>query len=234
MSRWLVRALAAGAVAAVIAALVGVGRPGPAHSDTTSASGGITVTGDGTVTAAPDRAGSSFGVTTQAATATAALAESSAAMEKVIAAVKAKGIPEADIQTQEVSLTPRTSDRGDIVGYTASNSVSVVSPIGKAGEVIDAAVAAGATDVFGPNLTRSDSSALYREALKAAVADAKAKAQALAAAAGVSLGSVTSIVETGAPTPIPQPVGRAETPSTPIQPGTERIEASVTVTFAIP
>ncbi len=228
------RILAAGALAAAVGALVGAGSPGSARSSgTADQPGGITVNGNGTVTTTPDRASLSFGVTTQATTASAALARNSEAMQKVIAALKAHGVAAADLQTQSISLSPRATDKGEIVGYTASNAVSVQSAIARAGELIDAAVGAGATDVSGPTFTRSDQDALYRQALKNAVADAKAKAQALAAAAGVTLGSVTAIVE-GSSSPQPIAFGKTDTnPSTPIEPGTQQIQASVTVVFAV-
>src|SRR5437868_15016305 len=72
----------------------------------------ITVTGTGTVTAVPDRATFSFGVTTAAKTATQALAANAADMRKVIDALKASGIEAKDIQTQTVSLDPRYSESG--------------------------------------------------------------------------------------------------------------------------
>jgi uncharacterized protein YggE len=216
----------AGIAAAAVLVLVAAG------STDSTPSGGITVNGTGAATTVPDRAAFSFGVTDQAPTASAALARNSDAIAKVIAALKAHGIAEADIQTQSVSLSPRTSDRGDIVGYTASNSVSAQTTVAKAGETIDAAVAAGATDVSGPAFTTSDEASLYRQALKAAVADAKTKAQALAAAAGVSLGGVTTIDESGS-APIPFIDKAAGPTATPVQPGTEKITANVTVTFAL-
>jgi uncharacterized protein YggE len=219
-----VLAAIAGAAALVLVA---------AGSSESTPGGSITVTGAGVATATPDRASFSFGVTTQAQTATAALARNGDAMQKVIAALKAHGVAGPDLQTQAVSLSPRTSDKGDIIGYTATNSVSAQSEIGEAGEVIDAAVSAGATDVSGPAFTRSDEDALYRQALKSAVADAKAKAEALASAGGVSLGAVTAIVEGSSSQPIVTAAGKAAAPSTPVEPGTQRIEASVTVTFAL-
>jgi uncharacterized protein len=214
----------AGIALAVVLVLVAAG------STDSSPSGGITVSGSGTATTVPDRAAFSFGVTDQAATATAALARNSEAIAKVIAALRAQGIAEADLRTESVSLSPRTSDKGDIVGYTASNSVSAQSSVVKAGETIDAAVGAGATDVSGPAFTTSDEDSLYRQALKAAVADARAKAQTLAAAAGASLGGVTAIVESSS-APIPF-IDRAAAPATPVQPGTQEVTANVTVTFA--
>ena len=142
----------------------------------------ITVTGNGSVTTVPDRAGFDFTVETQAATAKAALAQNADAAAAVIAALKNAGIDAADIQTSQVSLSPQTNQDGtEIVGYAASTTVSVKTTIAKAGSLVDAAVGAGADGVSGPNLSLSDQDAQYRAALKNAVADAHAKAQALAA-----------------------------------------------------
>jgi uncharacterized protein YggE len=223
--------LGAGA-AFVVLAFAGAG------SAATSASGGrtITVTGSGSVTVVPNRALFSFGVTTQGRTAAGALAENAGEMRKVIAALKDAGIAAADIQTASVSLSPRYSQDGEtILGYTASNTVSATSKdINKAGSTVDAAVAAGANQVSGPSLTRADSSALYRRALKAAVADARTKAATIAAASRARLGAVRSVVEgSSAPTPIPLAKTAGPVEATPIQPGTQEVDATVTVEFAI-
>ena len=69
--------------------------------------------------------------------------------------------------------------------------------------MIDAAVDAGANQVNGPAMSVADEGELYRQALKAAVADARLSAETLAAAAGRSLGKVTSVVESGGATPVP-------------------------------
>src|SRR5205807_1588410 len=125
-------------------------------------------------------------------------------MRKLIDALKAAGIPTESIQTSSVSLAPVTSDSGDaVIGYTASNSVTAtIANVARAGEIVDAAVAAGANQVDGPNLTVSDQSALYKSALKAAVADAREKAQALAAASGLHVGAVSSVEEDTSSGPI--------------------------------
>jgi uncharacterized protein len=195
----------------------------------------ISVNGSGSVTVVPNRASFSFGVTTQGRTAAGALAENAADIRKVIAALKDAGIAVADIQTESVSLSPRYSNDGEtILGYTASNSVSATEKdINRAGSIVDAAVAAGANQVSGPSLTRGDSNALYRRALQAAVADARAKAAAIAAASHVHLGAVRSVVE-GSASPIPLAAKAAgPTEATPIQPGTQEVDATVTVEFAI-
>lgn len=229
--RWLwITGLAALLLAAV--ALGGVLRPGSASSTgTTTDSGGITVTGNGTINTVPDRASFNFGVHTESATAAAALGANGALMTKVIDAIENAGVAKGDIQTQQVSLSPQQSSDGKrITGYAADNTVAVtLRNLGSAGGVVDAAVAAGANEVSGPDLTRSDQDALYRQALKAAMADAKLKAEAIASAGGISLGAVTTVVEGGSPTPLPG----IKAAATPIVPGTEQITASVTVTYAI-
>jgi uncharacterized protein len=228
---WLAGALAFASLFA------GIGLPLLSHAAAKDAKAGtVTVNGSGTVSTIPDIASMSFGVTTQAATAAAALAQNSAETAKMIAALKDAGVAAKDIQTQSVSLQPRTNDTGDgIIGYTAQNSVGATArDIGHLGAVIDAAVAAGANTVDGPSLTRDDTDALYRDALKAAVADARAKAGALADAAKLSLGAVQSMSEGGGAVPLPFAAARpADTVSTPIEPGTQQVQATVTVTFAL-
>ena len=228
-------ALALGLAAA--AAVLGLGgSAGAAGQAEAAASTGrtITVTGSGAAVAMPNRVAFSFGVTTQAKTASGALNGNNAEMRKVIAAIKKAGVAAKDIQTSSVSLSPRYSQSGeDIVGYVASNTVNAsIKGVSRAGAVIDAAVGAGANQVFGPTFTRSDEAVLYRRALSAAVGAARAKAQTLAGAARVRLGPVRSIVESSAgPVPIAEKAAAAA--DTPIEPGTQRIEASVTVEFAL-
>jgi uncharacterized protein len=195
----------------------------------------VTVTGMGTVTAVPDQAEFDFTVQTKGATAAGVLSRNGTDTKAVIAAVEAAGVAQADIQTEQVSLDPVQSNDGtSIVGYTASDTIDVTKlAIAKAGAVVDAAVGAGATDVSGPSLTLSSQDALYNQALKNAVAQAKTKAQALADAAGLNLGRVVTMVEGGGATPLPFSVGAASSPNTPIQPGTQDVQATVTVTFAL-
>ena len=195
----------------------------------------IVVTGNGAVATVPDRAQLSFGVVSDAKTASAALRANAADATNVIAAIKAQGIAAADIRTEQVSLSPRYTQNGEgITGYTATNSVGVtLRNLDKTGGVIDAAVDAGANQVSGPNLVRSDQSALYRTALRAAIADAKAKAQTIASASGLHLRRITDVSESGGPTPIADTAKVGVAPSTPIEPGTQFVQATVTVTFSV-
>jgi uncharacterized protein YggE len=217
----------------------GIGRPEAAQGQTSGAepARGITVSGTGSVKAAPDRADFSFGVETQGDTAEAALAANSVAVRKVIDALEAAGVASSDIQTQQVSVSPRYDTNGQkITGYSAVNSVNAtLRDLAEAGAVVDAAVRAGANQVYGPTLSISDQSGLYADALEKALEDARSKAKAIAAAAGVSLGSVVNIVEgeqSAPPIPLAATGGEADQ-SAPIEPGLQDIQATLRVTFAI-
>jgi hypothetical protein len=218
-------------------ALAGVGAPRLIRADAGDPPAGtLSVVGTGSVTTRPDTARLSAGVTTQGANASEAMAANADAMAKVIDALKRAGVASKDLQTEFVSVDPRyDGGGGTITGYTASNSVSaVVRELAKVGDVIDAAVAAGANNVSGPSLARDDQDKLYRDALESAVDNARQKAAALARAAGVSLGAVRSMSES------PQSVGPVtfaalaqRDSATPIEPGSAEITASVRVVFAL-
>ena len=217
-----------------LAALAAVVHAGDAPAAADAASGGITVQGTASVSAVPDQAELSVGVESQGATAKAALAANAAEMRRVLAALRSAGA--TDLKTQSVSISARYAEAGAVQGFTAQNSVSAtVRDVSRAGAVIDAVVAAGANQVYGPTLTHSNPAELYRQALRAAVAEARLSAQTLAAASNLTLGAVTAVVEGGA---APMPLAMAsraadqEAGSTPIEPGQQHVSASVSVTFA--
>jgi len=221
-----------GAAAALVAAFAW-----PAGAAAPDESRGLTVSGVGVVRVAPDVAEWSFGVQTEAATAREALRKNAREIATVIAALKGAGIVPQDIRTQQVSLFPRSSPEGtQVIGYTASNTVSaVVREIAKAGAIVDAAAEAGANQIFGPTLTVSSTDERYEEALDKAYDQAVAKAKRLAATAGVTLGEPTSLVEGGGPGPIVPFIAKAEAAGgdTPVETGLTEIQASISVTFAI-
>lgn len=223
--------IAAGLAAAV--ALAGVGRPDTARGSAPDARS-VSVTGTASVQAVPDQAGFSAGVATDAATARSALAANATKAASVIQALRSAGVAKADLQTQDVSVSPRWNDRGEQNGFTAHTSVQVhVRDVRRAGRLIDAAVGAGATETSGPSFERGDRDALYRSALKDAFAEARLKAATLAGEAGASLGPVLRIEESSAlpePMPLEMRAPAAET-ATPVEPGKQEVQASVTVTF---
>lgn len=234
----LARIAALAALALAVGALAGVARPDPARSageEDAPPGTTVTVTGVGSVRVVPDRATFSFGVETQAATARAALAANAVDAKKVLDALRSAGIAAADLQTSQVSLSPRTDDRGtEIVGYSAFTTVTaLIRDLSKVGAVVDAAVAAGANTVSGPALARGDTDAQYRQALRGAYADAKDKAETLASASGRTLGRVTTVVEGSQGVPAPVAKDAAAATAVEIEPGTQTVDASVTVTFAL-
>ncbi|MEY4268801.1 MAG: hypothetical protein RLZZ58_17, partial [Pseudomonadota bacterium] len=86
------------------------------------------------VRAKPDRATIGAGVTTSAPSATEALRQNTAAMEKLVAAVKASGVKDADVQTSGFSLQPQydytpTQNGGQprLTGYQVSNQLRVTT-----------------------------------------------------------------------------------------------------------
>jgi hypothetical protein len=220
---------AAGLAAVALAGAVGLpDLAGAQDADPTGDT--VTVSGVGTVEAVPDEAQMSFGVETRGPTARAAVEANADAMRKVLDALRQAGGRE--LQTQWVSVYSLTGESGTVRSYVASNSVSAVSDVEDAPDLIDAAVAAGANQVSGPGLSSSNAEALYRQALAKAVDDARARAGVLARAAGRSLGEITAIVEGGAqPVPLYAERAQAAEASTPIVPGRQETTAQISVTF---
>jgi len=237
-----VGAFALGGLIVAVAALSV--RPGPvAGAPTTGtepALNTLTVTGNGKVTVVPDVARIYLGATLTKATVKEARAAAATAMTDVIAAIKGLGIADADIQTTGLSLSPRYASGSStkIVGYIISEQVQVtVRDLDKAGDVVDAATAKGATDVNGISFELADPAKAQDDARAAAIRAARTSALAMASAAQVTLGAVVSISDGSAPTPIYYGAASAAVPAadlrTPVQPGTQEVSAAVTMVFEL-
>jgi uncharacterized protein YggE len=238
-----VRIAAVALLVLAAAALAGVGRPDFVFSQSESEPDGsdptrsITASGTATVVTVPDEATFTFGVDARGDTASAALSAASAATKRITDAIKDAGVDAKDIQTENISLSTVTSSDGrHIDGFAASASITVhAKDLDSAGQLVDAAVAAGANNVYGPSLSRSDADELAEKALADAVADARRKAEALAEAAGGSLGKVIAVTESGSTVP-PMPYAAREAAlatDVAIEPGTQEIQSSVTVVFEL-
>jgi uncharacterized protein YggE len=189
---------------------------------------------------APDLAQIDGGVTSEAKTAREASDANNAAMGKVLLALKGAGIEEKEYQTSRLSLQPdsapnRSSGPATIVGYHASNRVTIrLRDVTKVASMIDTLVGAGANDIGGINFTVSQASKLLDDAREQAIADARRKAEIYAKAAGVTLGAPLSISEEGA---APRPVFRAkmagEMAAAPVAQGEETLSVTVSVSWAI-
>lgn len=199
----------------------------------------ISTSAVGETTVVPDRAMVSVAVESQGQTAAAAGAENARLQTKVIDAVKAAGVAAAQIRTSGYNVFPEytqpTGAKGPrISGYRAHNTVQVeVRNLESVGKVIDAVLAAGATNLGGLSLFASNTDAARREALQKAVAKARADAEVAAAAAGGSLGALVEL--TTEPFGTPQPImvrAMAESrmaAATPVEAGEMTVQAVVHV-----
>ena len=201
----------------------------------------ISVTGEATMSVAPDQAQVDGGVTSDAKTAREASDANNAAMGKVLLALKGAGIDEKDYQTSRLSLQPKyapdRSGPSTVVGYRASNRVTIkVRDVTKIAGVIDVLVAAGANEIGGINFVVSQASKLLDDIREKAIADARRKAEIYAKAAGVTLGEPLSIAEEGGSMPVfrgKMPAPMATMAPAPIAQGEETLSVTVSVSWAI-
>jgi uncharacterized protein YggE len=213
----------------------------------------INVAGTGKVSAAPDMARISMGVTTQGDTARAALAANNEAMSRLLEVLKERGVATKDVQTSNISINPqysqppqprpgRAPDEGfvpKIVGYNVNNMVQIKArDLSKLGELLDAVVQGGANQMHGISFEVEKPEKLLDQARKDAMADAKRKAEQLAGEAGVVLGYPLHITESGGGI-LPQPMmkGRAmmmaAESAVPVSAGEEELSLSVSVVYEL-
>lgn len=206
----------------------------------------ITVSGEGIIEVTPDTATISLGVQRQAATTDAAITAHATAMNAVIGALKQAGIKDEDIKTTRFSIEPMYSYNSNgkppvLTGYRVTNTVSFDSQsLDTLGQLIDAAVAAGANEVNGITFTVKDVDAVKTQAIDKAVRDARTKADAIAKAAGVKIRRIRSI---SLDSPFVPPVYNLDynslkrdsgsAASTPIEPGTNEVRVTVSVVFGL-
>jgi uncharacterized protein YggE len=239
-----VRTVAAAACGALVVAVAALAvRPGPAAGAPTTDPGvaphTITVSATGKVTVVPDVARVYLGVTIQKPTVKAARDAAATTMTAIIDALGGLGIAEADLQTSGLSLSPRYDPKSPtkLLGFTISEQLQVtVRDLDKAGEVVDMAMAKGATDLNGIGFEVSDPAKALDDARAHAVAAARTSGQAMAAAAGATLGAVVSIADASAPMPLYYGVAGAAPAAdvrTPVQPGTQDVSAAVVIVFEL-
>lgn len=225
------------AVAAPAAAQTGA-MPAPAAAEGTV----LEIAAEGSTTRAPELAVIEAGVTTEAATAEAAMRDNAARMASVIAALRKAGVAERDIQTARIALNPRYRyDQNQppvLTGYAAANQVRVrFRDLARTGTILDSLVRAGANDINGPQMTLVDPEAARDAARADAVSRARARAELYARAAGMSVARILSISEQGAAPVMPMPMMRMEAAkadaSTPVATGELTLTANVTVRFLL-
>jgi uncharacterized protein YggE len=204
----------------------------------------LTVTGEASITRAPDRATVSFRIETTSDKAATATSDNAAITAALGAKLAPLGVPAAAMTTSGYGLTytprpakpdPASTQR---FGYTVERTIDVVvAKVDGAGAVVDAGVAAGVTGVNGVSFSLRDRGPAQRSAQAAALADAVAQAHALAAAAKVRLVRILAISPSGgavAPLTLgaPRMMMAAAVPTT-IDAGDLTVRASVTLQYEI-
>ncbi len=149
----------------------------------------------------PDIASLSAGVVTQAADGKSAMAQNAQQMSRVLAAIKAAGIAERDVQTSGVNLNPQyryaDNEAPKITGYQASNTVSLkVRDIANLGKVLDALAAQGSNQINGPTFQIDEPGPVEDEARLAALKKAQDRAETYARSLGLKVRRIVSISET--------------------------------------
>jgi uncharacterized protein YggE len=204
--------------------------------------GRITVNGTGTATGTPNQLVLTMGVQVNSFSVASAVAQANRITNRVIAALGARGVPKADVQTANFSIQPNYANNSQVpTGYGVSEQLTVtLTPLTRAGSQIQAAVNAGgnATTVDGVSLDFTDTGPLLASARANAMRDAKARATEYASGLGEHITGVISVSEQPPSVPYPQffnavgLVPRASA-SVPVKPGTQQVSAQVTVVFSV-
>ena len=199
----------------------------------TPTTGIIQATGSATINFTPNQAQFTVGVVTQGSTAQDAAAQNAALSTTVQNALKAALGANGNIQTISYSVTPRYSNQPtpSIVGYTASNTVEVTTfNLSNIGTLIDTATQAGANNVGGVSFGLQNPDPFVQQALTAAGKQALAYAASIAAGVGGKVGAVRTASQGSSYLPATVAGVAATAATTPIQPGSVSVSATVTIT----
>lgn len=190
----------------------------------------------------PDVATISAGVVTQAVDGNAAMRQNAEQMAKVMAAIKAAGIAEKDIQTSGINLSPQyryvENEAPKITGFQASNNVNLkVRDIAKLGKVLDALAAQGSNQINGPTFEIDQPEPVYDEARLEALKKAQARANTYARSLGLQVRRIVSISEGGGGNFQPVPMVRMQAKSaemdTQVSPGETTLSVNLEVVFEL-
>lgn len=199
----------------------------------------LTVTGQGEETVQTSLVQVRLGVEVQGKTAQAAQQEVARRSESVVALLRSRQVDK--LETSGVSLNPNYSYQEGrppvITSYTATNIVSFQVPAVRAGAILDEAVKAGATRIDGISFIATDSAleTARQQAIREAIQEAQAEAGVVLATLDLRQQEIVGIQVNGAAPPpfIPGPkleaVQQDATARTPIIPGEQEVQVSVTL-----
>lgn len=218
--------------------------PFAVNSVQTTKSSTFQANGTGKVSAAPDSASVSFGVTKTASTIADAQNQTNTLITAISNALTKEGIEGKNVKTTSYNVSPNydfTNGRQTIMGYTVAQTVDLtIQPIEKVNRVLDVLTANGANIVNQVSFTFSDAKKkdLENQARQLAVKEAKQKAEGLANAAGVHLGRIIDVREENVqgPRPIMPMMAQKDAmvatgASTQVTPGENSISLTVTLSY---
>lgn len=196
----------------------------------------IIVTGKGQITVDPDLAIIRLGVQTTAEDVTAAQSENAHISQMVLNSLKSLGITDIKTITYRINKLVDFQDGRQIDrGYLVSNIYEIrMKDLTAVGTVIDTAVSNGANVVNSVSFDVENPDLYYQGALNLAVDDAIQKAQSVSSGLNIMFNPVPILITENSTAPMPfQPSFslREDMATTPVEPGTLHIEASVTAEF---
>ncbi|QDX40018.1 SIMPL domain-containing protein [Salarchaeum sp. JOR-1] len=191
----------------------------------------IDVSGSETIYATPDQVVLHVAVEASGDSASDVRDQLDAAAADLASSLEAQGVASEDIVTSRYDLSVRDRETGET--YRGVHAFRVTSgDVENAGFLVDVALSNGANRVDGVQFTLSEDTreGLHRQALAAAVADARGDADALAAAANLSVTGVQTVSSSDLGYVYSEGVSTA---STDIRQGSVAVTATVSVTFSV-
>lgn len=228
----------------LVLAFAAWGQSQVSHAETpTAPQRTIEVSGRGTITAKPDTAVVTLGISRLSDTPSAAFKEASKTMNEIAKALTSMGVKEDELKTSELNLGAEyewTQEKGQTLrGYRATSNVTVTTQkLDDVPAIIEAAVAAGANQMSSLSFTVKDPEALLEQAMDLAADDAKAKAERVAKRMGSGVAQVLKITVMDDTGIVRAPMAAYETKAAadgamPIFAGTTKYTVTISASFEL-
>lgn len=194
----------------------------------------VAATGTGRVRLPPDTVSFAVGVETQGSSIPDALRDNTKKVQAVLSALKAAGVPAAEMQTSDLRIRPREEGGKRLPGFVVENQVAVTrEDPASVGQLLQAAFDAGANQAEGPYFFVQEQTTVRDRAFALAFDDARSRATKLASLVGKRLGKVICVAEGG----YPQAGGLSEmitvTAAPPVETGLEEVSLTVSAIFEL-
>ncbi|UJF34803.1 SIMPL domain-containing protein [Paenibacillus hexagrammi] len=197
------------------------------------------VIGEGTVSAAPNKAIIVLGVISESISLTEAQKENASSVTHIIEALLRLSVPKEHIQTTQYSIDIQYNyeDGKQLFrGYKVTHLLQITNDhIDMTGSIVDTAVKYGANTVSSIQFTMANPEIAYNHALSIAIKNSLLKATTIARTLGVTVHPTPCLVQElsrmQGPTPYHAAPLYAKSEGTPIQPGELQISASIKANF---